>query len=195
MCTSLAETRGGQLCRRKGNARHLNSSRDGSGVVQHSTAQHSTVQKTIVRRCSRHLRLSESRRRPGCWERKEDGIGARWWSWWRQDFGNVAGRPVTVLRGLEFDFDGVELVTSVPSPPFFVPPRPPHSPASLNPNIGKSLLTETKSLLISASPSSMSVRPGQARSDHGCASELSFLAKVELSPQGSKRPGGGWTEA
>jgi len=158
MCTSLAETRGGQLCCRRCNARHLNSSRDGSGVVQHST-----VQKTIIRRCSRHLRLSESRRRPGCWERREDGIGARWW---RQDFGNVAGRPVTVLRGLEFDFDGVELVTSVPSPPFFVPPRPPHSPASLNPNIGKSLLTETKSLLISASPSSMSgqARPGQVRS-------------------------------
>jgi hypothetical protein len=156
MCTSLAETRGGQLCRRKGNARHLNSSRDGSGVVQHSTAQYSTEDNCpSVLAPSAVERVSSKTRLLG-----EDGIGARWW---RQDFGNVSGRPVTVLRGLDFDFDGVELVTSVPSPPFLVPPRPPHSPTSLNPNIGKSLLTETKSLLISASPSSMSVRPGQAR--------------------------------
>jgi hypothetical protein len=106
----------------------------------------------------------------------EDGIGARWW---RQDFGNVSGRPVTVLRGLDFDFDGVELVTSVPSPPFLVPPRPPHSPTSLNPNIGKSLLTETKSLLISASPSSMS---DQVRSVQISSQVRSWMcSRVELS--------------
>jgi hypothetical protein len=106
----------------------------------------------------------------------EDGIGARWW---RQDFGNVSGRPVTVLRGLDFDFDGVELVTSVPSPPFLVPPRPPHSPTSLNPNIGKSLLTETKSLLISASPSSMS---DQVRSVQVSSQVRSWMcSRVELS--------------